>query len=141
MFGFPMEKENRVRWWGARAIYKGPWDKWAPCDIDIVPDRQGWAGITYQENWGAVSQDKIDEDKKFLDWAGKIGMKWLREKVKEIGLSTSDNQRLAFEEGPYKLIASPNGSYGYLYIGVSEYEVEPPLVDEENRIPHPKEIM
>jgi hypothetical protein len=97
MFGRPIEGD-RVCWWGARAIYNGS----SPYYIDIVPNRR--------------SSDGKDEPG-FYEWLNKRALPWLRNEVARIGLSTTDERVLVFEEGVYRLEACTNRSYGYLYIG------------------------
>jgi hypothetical protein len=129
MFGLPMDKDAE-RYWGARAIYKGPWDKWAPCSIDILHDRQGMTGITHPDKQDGVSQYKLDDDKKFIDWCNKVALPWLREKLKKHKLYTDSKEHLRLIDGPYKLTATPNASHGYMYIGCVELNGDPPFIDE-----------
>jgi hypothetical protein len=95
-FGLPME--NVTTYWGARAIYK-PHDKY--CKIDILYDRQSCLG------------EKADRDE-LVEWLNDKGMPWLKANCK---MSSSSTERIEFKDGKYIIRATPNASYGYLYIG------------------------
>jgi len=100
MFGKFIEGDYQA-YWGARAIYGGHRSNYY---VDIVADRQ-----THENT-----------NKAFLDWVVDVAMPWLREEIKRRGLSTDSAETLIFEEKKFRLEASPNGSYGYLYIGAVE---------------------
>lgn len=95
-FGLPME--NVTTYWGARAIY-APDNKY--CKIDILHDRQSCIG---------------DEParKELVSWLNTVGMPWLK---KTCRIPTSSHSMTEFTQGKFRLHASPNASYGYLYIG------------------------
>jgi len=102
-FGFPID-EPRVAYWGARAIYKGYQDDYR---IDLLFDRQ--------------SADDANEE--FINWVNNRALPWLRDEVRKQALATDSSKRLEYREFKYVLRATPNGSYGYLYIGAAELEV------------------
>lgn len=105
MFGLSLKEETNV-YWGARAIYKGYTDNYR---VDLLPDRQHYEG---------------EDDQVFLAWLNGRALPWLRAKVRQLALSTDSNEVLELQEYKYILKASPNGSYGYLYIGAGELPVE-----------------
>ena len=102
-FGRTIQGE-RVSYWGARVIYEGYKQNYY---IDLLPDRQGG------ENVGDA----------FLYWLNHRAMPWLRQRVKELGLNVDDDQVLVLDEFKYRLEASTNRSYGYLYCGAIEKSV------------------
>jgi hypothetical protein len=112
MFGYKMDIDGRKRYWGARAIFKGYSDKY---NIDLLWDRQSVDGM---------SDPAIPEDEAFVLWINERALPWLREKVKELALSTNEAQDIVLQEFNYELRANTNGSCGYLYIGAAEHPVE-----------------
>jgi hypothetical protein len=60
-----------------------------------------------------------------MEWIGKRAMPWLRNRVQEVSLAGNSYEVLVFEEGVYRLEATPNGSYGYLYIGAIQRAEDP----------------
>jgi hypothetical protein len=80
--------------WGARAIFKqsGP-------PIDIVWDRQGWMG---------------EERDALCEWINKTALPELRKLTED--LSPSSAGVVWWRDGDKAIEASPNASYGYLYI-------------------------
>lgn len=108
MFGFPIpDSVTPVCYWGARAIYvcanyriKGSKDA-----IDLLGDRQTWKGDD--------EQAKAD----LLRWINKFGLPELRKWVATKCNGSSSRQLFTYHSGPYYLLASPNASYGYVYIG------------------------
>ena len=103
-FGYKMA-ENRVGYWGARAIYKGSRDNYW---VDLLPDRQS-------------GEDISDE---FMEWLQQTAVPWLKKEVKEQRVSTSTPKELCLNDGNFELKANTNGSYGYLYIGAVELAPE-----------------
>lgn len=103
MFGRAIEG-GRVAYWGARAIYKGFTDKYF---VDLLPDRQGG--------------DNVSDG--FLFWLNNRALPWLRYEVKRLALATDTDQAVSFSEYKYYLEASPQRSYGYLYVGAVERPV------------------
>jgi hypothetical protein len=99
MFGRKIEGPQ-IAYWGARAIF----DK--NQEIDLVWDRQSGEGIKGR----------------FQIWIEKRALPWLRHEVKKIGLGIESREVLVFVEGVYTLEATPNRSYGYLYIGAVQCE-------------------
>ena len=114
MFGRPI-KQTSVCYWGARAIYEGRAGKYF---VDILYDRQSREGSITKE---------------FITWLDDKALPWLRKEVERIGLGVDEDQVLKFEDGKYYLEASPNRSYGYLYIGAIE-KLEAKVRSESNGI-------
>jgi len=85
-----------VPWWGCRAIYHPP---------DGI-DR----GYTSREGDDA-------EVKKLCEWLDTTGLGLLKERLKKEYLSPEERREVRVEEGGFVLVANPNQSYGYLYLG------------------------
>ncbi len=95
----------RLRW-GARAIY---YERHG--EIDLVWDRQGFDD-------GGTAQER----QAMADWINGVGVPALRAAVKAAKLGQGERRVVALEIGDYVLEANPNGSYGYLYIGIWKKE-------------------
>ena len=93
--------ENAVRAWGARAIF-GKSGR-----IELLPDRQSWS-----------PDEKPDPG--FLHWINKVALPWLRAEVKKRGILPSGRDELELRQDNYVLKATPNASWGYLYIGAGQ---------------------
>jgi len=125
MFGIEVPKEivlergNPVRWYGARAIFHNV-DK----TIEIVWDRQSSTHLNGLE---------INP---LIDWFNSTGLPKLRELVQD--LSWDSNKVVEFKDRQFTLQASPNGSYGYLYIGVWQYWPEKCLYEQAELTPNVK---
>jgi len=91
--------------WGARAI-------WQRGSVDILPDRQSWYG---------PSGDDPVERKQFASELNKIlRVAWLRARelydtVDDFGADGAGVYTL-YDDDKICITASPNASYGYLYI-------------------------
>lgn len=112
MFGREINMPNKAHW-GARAIY----EKYAvrgtekfEYGIDLLHDRQSVDG---------------EMSKEFSAWLNKVALPWLRKEVARVDLGTYSDKILVLDEGDFRLEASPNASYGYLYIGAIEKDVVP----------------
>lgn len=115
MFGFNITEEQKagrevLRYWGARAIFKRG-------TIDILHDRQ-----TYQ----APEQDERlpKRDFNFLSlvhWVNNTGLPWLRKEATKLG--SDSNAVIQFSDRRFLIAASPQSSYGYLYIGAVEFAI------------------
>lgn len=116
-----------VRSWGARAIldskeFEKPTDIWNykkdikhnphAFTFDLLYDRQ--------DAYPPSTEDNVSAKKVFHDWVDNVGLPWLRTEVKRLRLAGSSTDVVAFSEGNYHIEASPQGSYGYLYIGAWE---------------------
>ncbi len=112
MFGYPLPVENRQRYWGARAIFKGCRDNYL---IDILSDRQSAEGI---------SDPNSSEDNAFFVWLNERALPWLRTEVKRLEVASDERKEIVLKEFKYELRANPGGSHGYLYIGAVEHPVE-----------------
>lgn len=81
--------------------------------IDILPDRGSRNGddATADEiiKWLNAKNDKLD---------GKKPWRWLQKQSKNLSASSSDY--VQFIDGDFILEASPQSSYGYLYIGAAK---------------------
>ena len=122
MFTFGLrapEGKHPKYWWGARAIFTNKWTtnynkrkKSDPnmiqiVEIDLLYDRQSYAG------------PKSDE---FTDWINKEALPRIKEWAK--GVFPSDRHMFEYSNNGYHTIATPNGSYGYMYIGAWSTEEE-----------------
>jgi hypothetical protein len=89
--------------WGARAIYTGQY-------IDLLHDRMTWT----------VPGQELDIEKhrplvNSLDhWLSKKGLPFLRNEAK--GLYPDDDRVVTLDDGRFHIEASPQRSFGYLYI-------------------------
>ena len=110
MFGYPSDVESPELFWGARAIFErgrlegyGKRQKWIPPYIDLVHDRQSFVGQDHPRS------------EEFMGWLNKTALPALRKWAEGVGLDS----RAVFEfgNGLFALKASPNASYGYMYIG------------------------
>jgi hypothetical protein len=121
-FGKQIEGDSRL-WWGARAIFKGCSDNYL---IDLLRDRQSSKGF---EDSDVSEQDR----QAFMNWLNKRALPWLRTEVKRRHLSTDIAEEIVFQEWKYELRANTNASYGYLYIGAVEHNVEE-IAPEPNKV-------
>tara|TARA_Y100001972_G_scaffold86808_1_gene106192 strand:+ start:129 stop:446 length:318 start_codon:yes stop_codon:yes gene_type:complete len=84
--------------WDARAIYKAG-------HVDLLHDRQSWTG------------DKRTRARKaLLAWLNGVGLRKIKETVKEAYLPSDSAETVAYREGGFVIKASPRQSYGYLYL-------------------------
>ncbi len=90
-------------YWGARAIFKPD----ASHPIDLLHDRQS----AYPEGI---------EKPRLLTWVNKTALPWLKKECWK--LDPCDSKVLEFTEDDLTLMACPNSSYGYLYIGAWRYD-------------------
>lgn len=109
-WGLETTQDNAPYCWGARAIYRY---KSGKADIDLLWDRQEITGESTKE-----------ERTKLLSWLNKVGLKRLRKDLEEKGISGDSHEVTAISDDKFILTASPNGSYGYLYL-----VAEPKCVD------------
>ena len=100
---FPEAQKAKTAW-GARAIMEHE-------SFGLLPDRQSWAG---------------DEEPRqaLCHWIDTTGLRLLRKQVKATGLTQDSREVLIIESPRYRLKATPNASYGYLYIAAWEKESE-----------------
>jgi len=88
--------------WGARAILQRGY-------VDLLYDRQGWATrpeYTSDTSWKPSSA--------FTAWIDKEALPALRKWATNV--STNSRKVFLHTKGEYVLVATPNRSYGYLYI-------------------------
>lgn len=85
--------------WTARAIWE---NKGYP--FDILYDRQTCSG---------------DEDKRkeLVEWLNKSGLKALCDAFVQNGFRTKTTDYVLLRDGKFSILGSPNGSYGYAYLG------------------------
>jgi len=97
-----LEPEDCLITWGARAIWPGFTD-----EIDLLPDRQGME---------MPGRDDLDSElsAELREWGS--GSVWGDLRTWCMGISQRDYDVFLSEQGPFGLRATPNGSYGYLYI-------------------------
>src|SRR4051812_33661701 len=90
-----IDKGQPASVWGARAIFKPR----LPNPIDLLPDRQSFIpeGV---------------ESPMLLHWLNET-MPWLRAEVRRLGVDSQEKVQKV--DRNFGIIASPNGSYGYLY--------------------------
>ena len=93
--------------WGARAIYQGSKDDFS---IDLLWDRQQMDGGDEKSR------------KKLCDWVNKVGLKKLKKLLKSEYICPEDEAVVEIEDAGADNSASPNRSYGYLYIGAAILE-------------------
>jgi len=128
MFTFGLrapEGKNPKYWWGARAIFtqraehnpnkrkKFDPDYIVVTTVELLYDRQSFAG----------PQD--EGTKKFTNWIDNVGLPAARKWSEKV--STDSRDVFNFADKEYHITATPNGSYGYMYIGAwstEEKEVE-----------------
>lgn len=98
--------------WGARAIYERvpsvqAGRKYAPgyYTFSTLPDRRGLVG-------GDETAQRA-----LCAWLSKKGLPALTKLVKAGGPSPDERCEIRVEDGDYVIVANPNASYGYLYIG------------------------
>lgn len=121
-------------YWGARAIFhprryehgaRGALVK-VPAYLDIPPDRRGWAGTMYEAH-ETRAWDELQERTEFLNFRN-----WLQEAAYpqlEKWIQGQDSssgavfELIHFEGVRYHYRASPNASYGYVYIAAWREEV------------------
>ena len=84
--------------WGARAIYD---TRGGVTSIDLLWDRQSWLG---------------EERKALSAWLNEKGIRTIKKACEEAGLAGSSAEVVSWSEGGWTIEASPNQSYGYLYL-------------------------
>ena len=87
--------------WGARAIYTAGTARNPPL-IDLLPDRQGWRG-----------EDKAAR-KALAAWVNAKALPAIKEAC--VGLVGSSAEAVSWTDGVRTIEASPNQSYGHLYL-------------------------
>lgn len=100
-----------LRYWGARAIFQRG-------TVDIVHDRQTYTGPDSDKALASPEFKALS----FIWWLDHTGLPWLRAEAKK--LSSDSNKVIHLAERRFLLAASPQSSYGYLYIGGMEFPVE-----------------
>src|SRR4030067_1949788 len=123
MFNFglsPEESKMSKYWWGTRAIFTQRYirqTRKVTTELDLLHDRQNFQG----------PQD--EGTKKFMTWINTKGLPEVRVWASKV--TTDSREMFNFEDEEYKIIATPNGSYGYMYIGAwSKKEVKNDFGDE-----------
>jgi hypothetical protein len=123
MWGIPAPEGVKATW-GARAILqhwetkkyvnakfrngkllrKGYWDVKHHHDIDLVPDRQSSTG-------------EEEAKKALFNWLDNSAIPELKKQANILPFRGDSYERFIFIEDGFHLEATPNGSFGYLYIG------------------------
>jgi hypothetical protein len=85
--------------WGARAI----WSRGSM--LDILWDRQGWAG-----------EGTAAERQALANWFNDKGRAAMDRRLAALGLDGSSEDRAVVAGDGYRLTGTPNGSYGYVYL-------------------------
>ncbi len=97
--------------WGARAIYTRQ-------AINLLPDRQSWyvAGFSKDVDELPDTESKLRRATmhSLMDWVNHKGLAFLRKESKR--LFPEETRVVSMDEGPFHIEASPQASYGYLYI-------------------------
>ena len=103
----PVETKAVRVTWGARAIYSRQY-------IDLLPDRQSWAvpGVTDED-------ERRVHRKRLGAWINKTVLPWLNAKEQKRKLC-NQSAVVRLDTGNLHAEASPQSSYGYLYIRVWE---------------------
>lgn len=122
MFGYPCDYEKPELYWGARAIFEsgrregsGKKMKYVPPYVDLVHDRQTFVGEDHPRK------------EVFLEWLNKVGLPAVRRWAADV---SGDSQlKFAYMNQEFVIKASPNASYGYLYIGAWMHRFPDGLVD------------
>lgn len=136
MFGISPRSRNTSAplWWGARAIFHVDYDRYSgnpKYTLDIPWDRR--QTTPYIED-GA-------EQKALWFWLDNYGMPALRVLLKKEAVTTRDDKDLVVESHGFKLVANPNGSCGYLYIGAwptsADVKMPPPPPPKKEAPPEP----
>jgi hypothetical protein len=73
--------------------------------LDILWDRQGWAGESTEA-----------ERRGLADWFNDKGRSAMDRRLAELGLDGSSEERAVVAGDGYRLTGTPNGSYGYCYL-------------------------
>lgn len=89
--------EGATVWWGARAIY----DQMS-CSFGLLWDRKQTVGENAEPLW---------------KWLDEWGLPALRKALSDNLVRSNDEEDIVVDSHGFKLIANPNRSYGYLYIG------------------------
>lgn len=112
MFGFSIPAEEIIArgtprmYWGARGIYT-PSQRWV---LDIPMDR------------AQFTPDPGNNFSMLGKWVRETGYPQLLEKLKSHYLPVDSGEVITIKQRDYTLMASPQRSYGYLYIGAWRYD-------------------
>lgn len=96
IFGFKLEKEYDTVW-GSRAIYDSKTHQ-----IEFLYDRNE---IRNPENFGPLKK-----------WLSETGLSAIRALIHKRGLNQDSREVLIYSDDKYIIKATPNGSYGYMYL-------------------------
>lgn len=110
-FGLVPQEPLIVAAWGCRAILSGRTP--GAQSIDIVPDRH--------QLWHSEDADPHA----FLSWMRTKLSAWLESRCGQAYLDPGDTSQFRLDDGLCHAVASPRGSYGYLYVGAWQDEPEP----------------
>ena len=102
MWGFHVPEGVKTSW-GARAIY----------DIAPSENRDPYFSLLADRQTGSGEKKKREALSK---WVNEVGFQLLDDELKKQNVQKKDKTIIHVEEGDYILEASPNASYGYLYI-------------------------
>lgn len=95
-FGFRPVRTDAIAFVGARTIFEHG-------DVSFIPDR-----CSHQGEDNAINRLSI--------WTVKKAMPELRKHIKRHGWKQDTREIFTFRDGQFLMEASPNASYGYLYI-------------------------
>jgi len=103
MFGIPPPKSNPRLYWGARAIFHPSQHEEGV--IDLLPDRQ---------SHGELNDQQPDKEV-FFNWINKVALpavtSWARNQ------NPASREVFVASNNEFVLKATPNASFGYLYLG------------------------
>ncbi len=87
--------------WSARAIYSVKPEPF----VDVLHDRQWMCG-----------ENQSQEAKDLCNWLNSAGIKGLQSVCKRTGLTQDESCIVEYSSKGFKILGTPNASYGYLYI-------------------------
>lgn len=120
-WGRPVPKEMTGKiaaTWGARAIYTGQ-------QIDLLYDRQSW---TPSPDDPDAKPEQAADRERLSSWINHKGLPFLRKEAKR--LYTDESRVVSLDDGAFHIEASPQASYGYLYIRAWELKLTKPEAGE-----------
>lgn len=105
-WGLQADREY-VACWSARAFFR------EDGDIEMVPDRQDWRGSR-------------EDRARLCEWVNDTALPILRKRVREEGLKRTDTTVVEIDRPGLRMIASPRGTYGHIYLCAMMLPVESP---------------
>lgn len=110
MFGFDPSKvynaevfDEDTLWWGARAIFHD-----MEPEFELLHDRQQFSSDADADEFDRLC---------IIKWLNEYAFPKLRQRLKKHFLSGRSREVVTIENDSFILLASPQGSCGYLYLG------------------------